>query len=85
MHTVRLRLVGGLVMLTIPPAFLDALRLSAGAEVGLAVDDGRLVIEPHARPRYRLDELLAQCDPAVEISVEDRVWHEAEPTGTEIL
>ncbi|SDE31226.1 AbrB/MazE/SpoVT family DNA-binding domain-containing protein [Rhodospira trueperi] len=85
MHTVRLRQVGGSVMLTIPPAFLDALRLSAGAEVGLAVDAGRLVIELHARPRYLLDELLAQCDPAAEVSDEDRAWQDAEPTGTEIL
>ncbi len=29
------------------------------ATVGLAVDGGRLVVEPTPRPRYSLDELLA--------------------------
>jgi antitoxin ChpS len=72
-------------MLTIPPVFLDSLHLSAGAEVSLAVRDGGLVIEPHVRPRYTLDELLAQCDPSAEATDEDRAGDEAMPTGIEIL
>src|SRR3546814_12336900 len=55
-------LVGGSVMLAVPPALLDVLRLTAGAEVGLAVDNGRLVVEPKARPRYTMAELLASSD-----------------------
>jgi antitoxin ChpS len=61
-------------MLAIPPAILDLLELRAGATVGLAVDRGRLVIEPTLRPRYSLDELLAQCDASAEFSAEDRAW-----------
>ena len=38
----------------------------------MAVDHGRLVIEPTLRPRYSLDELLAQCDASAEFSAEDR-------------
>jgi len=47
MHTTNLRKVGGSVMLAVPPAFLDQLQLQAGATVGVAVADGRLVIDPN--------------------------------------
>jgi antitoxin ChpS len=85
MHTTNLRKVGGSVMLAVPPALLDVLHLTVGAKVGLAIDNGRLVIEPAARPRYTLDELLAQCDASAEVSVEDREWLDARPVGRELL
>ena len=46
MHTTHLRKVGGSIMLAVPPAFLDQLRLQVGATVGLAVDRGCLVVKP---------------------------------------
>jgi antitoxin ChpS len=85
MHTTHLRKVGGSVMLAVPPAMLDMLHLRAGAVVGLAVEDGRLIVEPRARPRYTLDELLAACDPLAEPTREDREWLDAEPAGDELL
>ncbi len=85
MHTTNLRKVGGSVMLAVPPALLDVLHLSAGAKVGMAVDNGRLVIEPQARPRYTLDELLAQCDASANLSAEDQEWLDAKPAGSELL
>ncbi|MBL8443547.1 MAG: antitoxin [Zoogloeaceae bacterium] len=85
MHTTNLRKVGGSVMLAVPPALLDVLHLAAGSKVGLAVENGRLMIEPAARPRYTLDELLAQCDASAEISEEDREWLDAHPVGGELL
>jgi len=84
MHTTNLRKVGGSIMLAVPPALLDVLRLGAGAKVGLSVDNGRLVVEPQARPRYTLDELLAQCAPNTDVSEEDREWIEASPVGNEL-
>ena len=54
-------------MLAVPPVILDLLHLEAGASVGLAVNNGCLVVEPRRRPRYTLDELLAQCDGGTEI------------------
>ena len=84
MHTTSLRKVGGSVMLAVPPAILDMLHLHAGAEVGVAVDGGRLVIEPQ-RHRYTLKELLAQCDPSAKMSDEDQQWLDAEPVGGELL
>lgn len=85
MHTTNLRKVGGSIMLAVPPAILDLLHLHAGATVGLAVDHGRLVIEPTLRPRYSLDELLAQCDAAAEFSEEERAWLDSKPVGKELL
>lgn len=85
MHTTNLRKVGGSVMLAVPPAILDLLRLKAGATVGLAVDGGRLVVEPTLRPHYTLDELLAQCDASAEVSEEDRAWLDDKPVGGELL
>ncbi len=74
MHTTNLRKVGGSIMLTIPPALLDILQLRPGSTVGVSVDQGRLVVEPRMRPRYTLEELLAQCDASAEPSEEDRQW-----------
>lgn len=85
MHTTNLRKVGGSIMLAVPPAILDLLQLHAGSTVGLAVDHGRLVVEPTLRPRYSLDELLAQCDASAVISEEDRTWLESKPVGSELL
>lgn len=85
MHTTHLRKVGGSVMLTVPPALLDLLHLQAGATVGVTVDGNRLVIEPQSRPRYSLDDLLAQCDPAAGPTAEDRAWLDAGPVGGELL
>jgi len=84
MHTTNLRKVGGSVMLAIPPALLDILHLGIGARVGLAVDNGRLVVEPQARPRYTLDELLAECDASADMTPEEREWLEAPVVGSEL-
>ncbi|CAM5283202.1 Antitoxin PemI [Aquamicrobium terrae] len=85
MHITSLRKVGGSIMLAVPPALLDVLHLSAGAIVGLTVENGRLVIEPNVPPRYTLDELLAQCDPSTELTDEDREWLDAKAVGGELL
>lgn len=85
MHTANLRKVGGSVMVAVPPALLDILNLSAGATVAMAVDNGRLVIEPQARPRYTLNELLAQCEGSTELSADDREWLGGGPAGGELL
>ena len=85
MHTTNLRKVGGSIMLAVPPAILEMLQLLAGAAVGMAVDHGRLVVEPTHRPRYSLDELLARCDANAEMSTEDQSWLNAAPVGNELL
>ena len=85
MHTTNLRKVGGSVMLAVPPAILELLHLKAGATVGVAVDDGRLVIDPSPRQRYTMAELLAASDYSQAPTVEDREWLDSPAVGGELL
>lgn len=85
MHTTKLRKVGGSVMMAVPPALLDLLHIGAGAKVALTVDKGRLVVDPQPRPRYTLDELLAQCHGAADLTEDDRTWLDDRPTGGELI
>ena len=84
MHTTTLRKVGGSVMLAVPPALLDVLELRAGADVRIGIEDGRLVVAARPRPRYTLEELLAQCDENAADEL-DGAWLEARPVGKELL
>jgi antitoxin ChpS len=84
MHTTNLRKVGGSVMLAVPPALLDILHLQPGSKVGIAIENGRLVVEPRRR-RYTLDELLAQCDPKAPRASEEQEWLSSRPVGGEIV
>jgi antitoxin ChpS len=63
MHTTNLRKVGGSMMLAVPPALLEMLKLRPGTKMRICVESRRLVLAPESRPRYTLAELLAQCDP----------------------
>ena len=85
MYTTNLRKVGGSVMLAVPPALLDLLRLGAGAKVDIGVEDGRLIVMPRTRPSYSLEELLAQCDETAPVDDADRAWLDARPVGNELL
>ena len=85
MYTTNLRKVGGSVMLALPPALLDLLRLGAGVSVDIAVEDGRLIVAPRTRPSYSLEELLAQCDETAPVDHADRAWLNARPVGNELL
>ena len=85
MYTTNLRKVGGSVMLPVPPPLLEVLGLRTGMEVGIAVECGRLVIERQKRPRYTLDELLAQCNPKARRAKEERAWLDSKPVGGELL
>lgn len=85
MYTTNLRKVGGSVMLAVPPALLDVLHLQSGSTVGIAIESGRLMIEPQQRPKYTLEELLAQCDGSLEFTEEDRDWLDMKPVGAELI
>jgi antitoxin ChpS len=82
-HTAILRKVGGSVMVAIPPALLDVMGMASGEQVSVSVDGGKLVIAPQAKPKYTLDELLAQCDPGAPLSEEDRAWTSSAAVGRE--
>jgi len=85
MHTTNLRKVGGSVMLAVPPALLDILHLQPGAKVGIAIESGRLIVEPQPRRRYTLDELLARCNPKARRTKDEREWLDSKPVGGELI
>lgn len=85
MHTGNLRKVGGSVMLAVPPAILDVLNLHPGSMVGMTVDGGRLIVEVRKARKYKLSDLLAQCDAHAEIGVEDREWIDSPAVGGELI
>jgi antitoxin ChpS len=87
MEFVTLRRAGGSLVLTIPKAHARALGLTEGERIGITVDEGKLVADPAlARaPRYRLEDLLAQCDPKAPLSKDDKAWLGAEPAGGELI
>ena len=85
MHITNLRKVGGSVMLAVPPALLDILNLQPGAKVGIAVESGRLVVEPQQRRRHTLAELLAQCDPEAPRARREQEWLDSKPVGGELI
>ncbi len=49
---------GNSLAVRIPKAFVKEARLAFGSRVDLSVDDGRIVIDPHAESEYRLEDLL---------------------------
>ncbi len=75
-------------MLAVPPALLELLELRSGAHVRIDVEDGRLIVTPRPRPRYTLEELLAQCDKAAPDDSpddSDDAWLQARPVGKELF
>jgi antitoxin ChpS len=84
-YTTSLRKVGGSVMMAVPPALLEMLHLEAGQTMGIAVDGERLVLQRKPRPKYTLDDLLAQCDPNAPLNEEDREWLDSPPVGRELI
>ena len=85
MYTTNLRKVGGSVMLAVPPALLDILHLQPGAKVGIAIESGRLVVEPRQRRRYTLGELLSQCNPKAPRTKQEQEWLDSKPVGGELI
>jgi antitoxin MazE len=60
----RIQKWGNSLALRIPKSFAIETALHSGAEVDLALEDGRLIITPLSQPSYSLEDLLAQVTPA---------------------
>jgi antitoxin MazE len=49
---------GNSLAVRIPKAFVKEAHVAYGTSVDLTVEDGKIVIDPHAEPEYRLEDLL---------------------------
>jgi antitoxin ChpS len=85
MTDATLRAVGGSIMVAIPKPMLDGLGLSANEKVTLHLDGNRLVMEPRLKPKYKLADLLEQCDLDAPEHPDVKLWDELEPEGQEII
>ncbi|HEY0919390.1 hypothetical protein [Devosia sp.] len=90
--TTRLKKAGGSLVMTVPAAARDLLRLTEGQEMMVSVEGAKVIVEPmpaptpavHVRrPKYTLEELLADADPQAPLSEEERAWHDTPPAGRE--
>ncbi len=74
MTTITLRSLGGSVVMTVPKKYLNAMDLSAGSQVSVTTQDGKLIIERKAKPHYKLADLMARCDLNQPFSTEEQEW-----------
>ena len=81
----NLRKVGGSVMMTLSPAFLEELKIGSGSTVDVALSDGLLIIKPISKPQYTLSDLLAECNATVKMNEEDKQWLDAPYIGNEMI
>ena len=49
---------GNSLAVRIPKAFVKETRVAYGAEVDISMDNGKIVINPHPAPEYKLEDLL---------------------------
>ncbi len=82
----RLKKAGGSLVMTVPASARKILDLEEGQEMAVTVEGDRLVVEPAIRrPRYTLDELMAQCDSEAPMSEQEQAWLNDAAVGREIL
>ena len=85
MTEATLRVVGGSIMVAIPKPMLDGLGLGANEKVSLHLDGNRLVMEPRLKRKYKLAELLEQCDLDAPAHPDVKLWDNLESEGQEII
>jgi antitoxin ChpS len=72
--------------MVVPKKILSLVDLKAGSRVRIGIENGRVVIEPRAKPHYTLAELLAKSPRnALKPSREGRAWLSGGPVGKEAL
>ncbi|WP_085640384.1 MULTISPECIES: AbrB/MazE/SpoVT family DNA-binding domain-containing protein [unclassified Pseudomonas] len=85
--TSRIRRQGGAAIITIPPTLLKLMHLEVGAQLELNVVDGELIarpVDPSARKRYRLSELLEGAEQLQELNAQTAEAREGSPIGREL-
>jgi antitoxin MazE len=80
MITTHIRKWGNSLAIRFPQTVLAQLNLQVDGEVEISVNEGRLILSPVKKPKYTLDELLAQIPPE---SVHDELDF-GKPVGKEV-
>jgi antitoxin ChpS len=85
MLTINLRKVGGSIMFPVPRSLLESLGLHERSSLNVSVVSGSLVAQPQKRKKYRLEDLISQCDLNAQRSIESDLWLNDEPVGNEAI
>jgi antitoxin ChpS len=85
MHLAKFRAVGGSLVLAFPRKMLRNADLGVNDIVGILWQNGQFVIQPHLKPKpkYRLVDLVAQCDFTASSTAEEAEWFADRPRGRE--
>ncbi len=77
-----LRRAGGSLVMTVPKAFIEQNQLQEGSQVDLLLEGARMTVNAPRKPRYKLEDLLAEMPGAL-----PRVdgWDAMGPVGKEAL
>lgn len=80
---VVLRKYGNSTVVVLPPAVLRDLDLSAGQSMTLKkTDHDALVLS--RKPKFKLADMIAQCDPKAPMPSDLTLWDSAKPVGQEV-
>lgn len=80
---VTLRKYGNSTVAVLPPAVLKDLGIKAGQSMTLQTTaDGRITLSP--KRKYRLADLMAQCDLKAPPPADLAAWDSARPAGREV-
>jgi len=79
-----LRKFGNSTGAAFPPGALKDLGLKAGQSMTMdTTADGKIILSP--KRKYKLSELIAQCDLTAKPPADMAIWDAARPVGQEIL
>ncbi|CAL8475876.1 AbrB/MazE/SpoVT family DNA-binding domain-containing protein [Caballeronia sp. S22] len=73
---------GNSAAVRLPATLLDQVHLSLGDRLTVEVRPEGIVLAP-ARPRYSLEDLVAQCDPKAPLPEDLAAWNDTKPVGRE--
>ena len=72
---------GNSLALRIPQAIAEQVQIQAGSEISIDIIDGKIILTPHRRKKYTLDELLVDmtsdnlhAEISTGISVGNEAW-----------
>jgi antitoxin component of MazEF toxin-antitoxin module len=84
METV-IRKIGNSAGLILPAALMRSMSLCVGQEVEVAQAGETLVLKPKANKKFKLGDLLAQCNPRAKPPTDMVSWENVQPVGKEAI
>ncbi|MBV4534502.1 MULTISPECIES: AbrB/MazE/SpoVT family DNA-binding domain-containing protein [Pseudomonas] len=76
---------GNSAAIRLPAAVLKQMRLGIGSKMSLDTAGESMVLKPvRSKPRYKLEELMAQCDLEAPETEELAAWNAMRPVGKEV-